>query len=153
MKKTIKIVAASVFAAILLLTSCGGGASAPKDVTVKFLEATTKADFKEANKYASEETIKMLDMIKAFASMKPDSVKNKKVEIEVIEEKIDGDNATVRYKQNGKENAIKLVKIDGNWKVNISKADMGGGSEDAMKDPVPLEDGVNSDVGSDSSGH
>lgn len=139
MKQTIKLVAATVIAAVVLFTSCGGGASAPKDVAVKFAEAVGKADFDEAGKYASDETKKGLDMMKAFAGMMPDSLKNKKVEFEVVEEKIDGDNATVTLKPKGgneKAETFKLTKVDGAWKVNMTKEEMGGGAP--KEEPMPV---------------
>ncbi len=111
--------------------ACMGGSDAPKAVAEKFLKASVKMNFDEAKKYATEETGKLLDMMKQMSAMMPDSLKNKETKITMGEEKIDGDNAVVAYKEEGKEmeQKLSLKKSEGKWLVSISKEGMGGANE------------------------
>ena len=113
----------------MLLLACSG--NSPKSVATHFLKAMYKSDFEEAKKYGTEETAKMLDMLSGFAKMMPDSAK-KDVKTEIVSEKVEGDKATYTYKEEGKneEQTIHLVKIDGKWKVAMSKDDMNSGTGD-----------------------
>jgi hypothetical protein len=129
-KQLIAIFAAAV---VILSAACSGGDS-PKGVANEFLTSLNKMDFAKAKTMGTEETGKLLDMLSSFSDMVPDSVKQKEAnkKIEIVNEKIEGDNATVTYKTEGsdKEETLKLVKADGKWKVQMSKADMGGGEEE-----------------------
>jgi len=111
---------------ILFLVSCGGGDS-PKSVAENFLKAMNKMDYETAKKYGSEDTGRLLDMMSGFANMIPDSARQEK-SFEIKNEKIDGDKATVTYVQSGEvgEQTLDLVKIDGKWKVAMSKDSMNG---------------------------
>lgn len=112
---------------VAFLVACSGGDS-PKGVAKNFLKAYSKADFEGAKKYGTEETGKLLDMLSGFSKMMPDTVKNKEVETDITSEKIDGDKATVTYKEDGKDvgQTLNLVKVDGKWKVAMSKDNMNG---------------------------
>lgn len=131
MKNTIKLLGGALVAAVILFTSCGGEAT-PKSVAEKFVVAIEDKKFEEAEKLATPESKQVIDMLKGFSSMMPDSAKTKK-EFEFGEEKVEGDKATVSYKVKGsdKNQTVNLVKKDGKWLVAMSKADMGGGSQDA----------------------
>jgi hypothetical protein len=61
-----------------------------------------------------------------FAKMIPDSSKKKDRKFEIIGERIDGEKATVIYKEDGKddEQSIPLIKVNGLWKVAMSKDNM-----------------------------
>jgi hypothetical protein len=124
MKTTLKMSAAVSLMALMM--ACGGGDS-PKAVTENFLKALNKMDYETAKKYGSEDTGKLLDMMSGFAKMMPDSAKEEK-SFEIKDEKIDGDKATVTYSQSGVEGeqAMNLVKVDGKWKVAMSKDSMNG---------------------------
>ncbi len=129
----------SIFSLMLLgviafFTACNSGSS-PKSVAEKFLTATGQMKFEEAKKYCTPETGKLLDMMSGFASMAPDSVKNKKPDFTMTGEKIDGDAATVTYKEKGhdKESSIKLKKVDGKWLVAMGKEDMKGKDDKSDK--------------------
>ena len=58
--------------------------------------------------------------------MAPDQVKGKKYT--VVKEVVNGDNATVTYKEAGQkeEKTIKLIKIDGTWKIMFDKNEFTG---------------------------
>jgi hypothetical protein len=131
MKNLQKVFAAMLFA---FLVACSG--NSPKSVAENFLKAMNKMDFDAAKKYGTEDTGKMLDMLSGFAKMMPDSAK-KDVKTEITSEKVEGDKATYTYREEGKEGeqTIHLLKLDGKWKVAMSKDDMNsGGSENNNMD-------------------
>lgn len=107
----------------VLFAACGGGSSSPSDVVTKFLTHTNKMEFKEAKEYATKSTGEVLDMIGGMAAMMP---KEDPKPFTITGETIDGDNATVTYRTEGKDadETLKLVKEDGKWLVNMSKEDM-----------------------------
>ncbi len=109
----------------LFVVACSGG-NKPKDAASNFLSAVDKMDFEGAKKYATEDTGKLLDMMAGFAQMAPEKKDKPETKFEITNEVIDGDNATVTYKEEGKdeEQTIKLAKVDGKWLVAISKDDM-----------------------------
>jgi ABC-type glycerol-3-phosphate transport system substrate-binding protein len=125
---------ALVVSAALMITACGGGSgSTPSEVAKKFIEATSSFDFAKAKQYVTKEhqaaydelNAKMdspevkatMEMMKSFAA---------NVKIDVVNEKIEGDNAEVTIKLGGmeamgvpaQEQTIHLVKEDGAWKIN-----------------------------------
>ncbi len=113
---------------ITFLVACSG--NSPKGVAENYLKAYSKMDFEGAKKYGTEETVKLLNMYTGFAKMIPDSTKNKVVKIDITSEKVDGDKASVTYKEEGKDGdqTLNLVKVDGKWKVAMSKDNMNGGA-------------------------
>ena len=115
------------FLLIAALSACGGGDS-PKSVAENFLKAMNSMDFEGAKKYGTEDTGKLLDMMSGFAKMVPDSMKANETKFEITGEKIEGDKATVTYKEEGRdgETPLSLVRIDGKWKVSMSKESMSG---------------------------
>ena len=89
-------------------------------------------------------------MMAGFAKM-GDKKDKKEPKFTMGEEKIDGDKATVSYKEDGKDGdqTVKLVKKDGNWLVEISKDDMGkkGDSKGSgMDNPPPADNNPPADV-------
>jgi hypothetical protein len=106
---------------ILFLIACGGK-DTPRSVGEKFLNSMNSGDFEDAKKYGTEETGKLLDMMSGFAKMAVDSVK-KETKFEILRESIEGDKATVFYKEEGREGELQLpmVKSDGKWKVLLNK--------------------------------
>ena len=63
-----------------------------------------------------------------FQKMVQDSGQTAEVKYEIISEKIEGDNAVVMYKEEGKEGEIplNLMRVDGKWKVNMTKESLNG---------------------------
>jgi len=124
MFKKLHIVA--LFAASLLfLTSCGGGAeNTPDGVAKAFLEEIADQDFSGAKKYATKSSESMLDMMESTMALAGDAVPETDVDIEILNTKEDGDKATVYYNDGEKEDKLKLVKEDGQWKVAFGKGDM-----------------------------
>ncbi|TAH42985.1 MAG: DUF4878 domain-containing protein [Bacteroidetes bacterium] len=109
---------------IFLLFSCTGGDS-PKAVAEQYLKAIGQYDFDGAKKYGTEDTGKLLDVMSGFAKMAPDSTKNE-VSFVILDEKIEGEKAIVIYKEEGKESetSLNLLRIEGKWKVNMTKESM-----------------------------
>ncbi len=92
--------------------------TSPSSVAESFLTALAKGDVKSAKAYASEDTVKLLDMASAFGAIP----KRDDFSFELIHEEIKGDRALVTFKnQKGKEQKIRLKKVDGQWKVNEAK--------------------------------
>lgn len=123
------------------LLACSSSESSPKAVAEKFVNAIKVQNYEEAKKYSSEETVSLLNMLTGMTNMAgtfapgvTDSLKKKDdTKFVSVDEKIDGDNATVTYKieKAGKDttgnntlNTIKLKKVKGKWLVAMSKTDM-----------------------------
>ncbi|REK50617.1 MAG: DUF4878 domain-containing protein [Bacteroidetes bacterium] len=123
----------SLIITALFIASCGSSDS-PKVVAEKYLDAIGSYDFDGAKKYGTEETVKLLDMMAGFSKMVHDSTKTV-TKYNVIDVKLDGDNATAIYKEEGldTESRLSLQRIDGKWKVNMTKESISGMEEaDAM---------------------
>jgi len=97
-----------------LLVACGGG-SDPESVAKKFIKAISKADFKEAAKYASEgsqETLEGMQLMMAMAgedemmSGMPSEIDD----LKVVSSTIDGDTAVVHLGAAGDAQPIKRVE-------------------------------------------
>jgi len=103
------------------LFSCADRDS-PKAVAEKFLKAVNSHDYDAARKYGTEETEKFLDMYSGFSKMMPDTA-SKDLKFEITRQNIDGDNAVIYYKEEGKEGEqqLPMIKMDGKWKVILSK--------------------------------
>lgn len=119
----------------LIFTACKKG-DKPKDVADHFLSAWSKGDFEEAKNYGTEDSKKLLDMMNNFKMMVEDSTFKKEMKYEITREKIEGDNATVYYKEEGSngESHLALVKVNGEWKVNVSKESINGTEGDGTID-------------------
>jgi len=106
---------------VVFCVSCGGSDN-PRSVAEKFLKAMSTQDFESAKKYGTEETEKLLDMMSGFTKMSPDTAQ-KELRFEITNEKISGDNAIIYYREEGREGELQLpmVRIDGKWKVLLSK--------------------------------
>jgi hypothetical protein len=69
-----------------------------------------------------------MDVMAGFSKMVQDSAQVTEVKYEIVSEKIEGDNAVVMYKEEGKEGEIplNLMRVDGKWKVNMTKESLNG---------------------------
>lgn len=124
--KQLKLAAAAVVISFSLF-SCSGG-NGPEGVTEKFVELTGKGEFGEAKELCTEKTAALLAMAEGFAGDKKEEIKekNKDIKVEIISSEVKDDKATVKYKVTGGENEgqesqLDLVKVDGDWKVDINK--------------------------------
>jgi hypothetical protein len=124
---------------IIILTACAGKDN-PRSVADKFLKSMSTEDFETAKKYGTEETEKLLDMMTGFKKMSADST-HKDLKFEITREQVDGDKATVFYKEEGKPGELQLpmMKVDGKWKVLLSKESINN-----SESVIPLEGGATS---------
>jgi hypothetical protein len=118
-----KIIAStSILLSVLVFLFACRNTDTPKSIAEKFLKSMSTEDFETAKKYGTEETEKLLDMMAGFKKMSADSAKHE-MKFEITREKVEGENATVYYKEEGKSGELQLpmVKIDGKWKVLLTK--------------------------------
>jgi hypothetical protein len=102
-----------LFSLSLLMFSCSSG---PEKVAENFLENLSKGKVDEAKKYATESTGKMLDFVSSMTSLPVDP----DFKFNPVRDSIVGNKAWIFYlDKNDDENSIELVKIDGDWKVNV----------------------------------
>ena len=114
MKKILFLFLITVFA-----ISCGTGGS-PESVAKNFTENLAKGNYTEAKKYATESSGQMIDLLATLGGEIKNSDSNFK--FKATSEEIDGNEATVYYiNEDGEEDTVELVKVDGKWKVSISK--------------------------------
>jgi uncharacterized lipoprotein YehR (DUF1307 family) len=126
--KKVLFSAAALLVMALTLTSCGG--SGPKDNAKKFLEGLYHMDFAAAKEVSTDETKKQVEAYEQMMGMMQQNAKDeaKKIKVDVMEPKVEGDNATVEYKLSNDPTAktLKMVKKDGKWLAAWTKMDMGG---------------------------
>ena len=108
MKKTITVLALSA-----LVFSCSSG---PEKAAKNFTENLAKGKVETAKDYATESTGKMLDFASGFGGLPVDP----NFKFEMVKDSIVDNKAWVTYtNQEGKEETIEIVKIDGNWLVHM----------------------------------
>lgn len=114
--------------AMLCLAGCGGGS--PESVALKFADKFYAEDFSGAGNFCTKDTAVILVMFGGMAKESPEFQANKGGRFDVAGCKIDGDSAIVTLKctqKSGKvaildgDDAISLIKQDGEWKVNIKE--------------------------------
>ncbi len=100
--------------ALGLLFSCSS--SGPKNAASSFLDNLSKGKVDEAKKYATEATGQMLDMASAFGGIEV----NPDFEFTFLRDSVVDNSAWVYFAdQDGKEDEIELVKVDGKWLVHM----------------------------------
>lgn len=96
-----------------------------RDVATSFLTAAAEQDFEEAASYCDESTKELLNSLQGL--IKAAAAKQKKeepAEIEIVNVEVIENEAHVTYTEDQGENQdLYLVKIDGEWKVSIDKED------------------------------
>ena len=125
--KTIRI--SLLAAAVLALSACGG--KQPGDTIIDMqAEVCATGDPSVMQKYVSKKSQPAVGMISAIMA-EPAKAEQMKAQIkeecenagaiEILETKIEGDKATVRYRNpEGKEETDSLVKEDGEWKLDFN---------------------------------
>lgn len=116
-------------AAVLALSACGG--KQPGDTIIDMqAEVCATGDPSVMQKYVSKKSQPAVGMIAAVMA-EPAKAEQMKAQIkeecekagaiEILETKIEGDRATVRYRNpEGKEETDTLVKEDGEWKLDFN---------------------------------
>ncbi len=139
----------------IVLYSCKiGSTSSPKNTVASFIAAAREGNIAELKKYITKSDAGLLDIAEGFlanadpakakemkdkmAAQFKDKAKNARIEIK--DEKIDGDNATVNveFDNEGKTETrpFSLVKEDGQWKISLISTGMKNSGSDMgdMKD-------------------
>lgn len=147
MKKILLSVAA-LFLIAMSFTSCNS--NSPKATADKFLTGLLHYDYESAKTVSTEETKKMIDLMAQFSAMMPDSIKQeaKKIKVNIKDEKVEGDKATVTYttSDDPQEKKLNLVKVEDKWLVQYSKMDdMEEDSAEDMSTP-PTNEPANYDT-------
>jgi hypothetical protein len=130
--------AAFTLLAVSVLWACGG-ASGPKAIGEKFLQAMASGDLESAKQYATHESHPSIDLMKATA----DEKKAKPDQIEIGDVTEEGDKATLNYKENGIEKTLSLTKVGKDWKVSWSKgqsSDVGDELDQSSDDLIKAMD-------------
>tara|TARA_R110002020_G_scaffold247140_4_gene461106 strand:- start:242 stop:580 length:339 start_codon:yes stop_codon:yes gene_type:complete len=108
MKKTFTILCLAT-----LLFSCTAG---PEEAVKNFTENLTKGKVEEAKKYATESTGAMLDMASSMGIVPVDP----DFKFEMLNDSIVGNKAWITIANpNGRSEVMEVVKIDGDWLVNM----------------------------------
>lgn len=114
-------------AAIFMLALTGCKDDSPKAVAEQYLNSFYHMEYEGAREVATEDAIQLIDLMEQFATQQPDSVKKsaKKINVDILDVKEDGDNAEVTYSISTEpgEQTLKLVKQNGKWLVAQSKQD------------------------------
>ena len=106
-----------VIPALLFITGCSEPTE-PAEVAEAFLAELADADIQDAKVYASPDTHKLLELAQKFGQ----TPKYDDFEFTLVEEKVQGDLATVIYTNyQGNNKPVHLKKIDGKWKVHEKK--------------------------------
>lgn len=119
------------FAAIalvgLVLASCGAGG--PEDAVKEFFSAINAEDYDKAKSVSTDDTDAVIDL------MAKSPMKDKK-EITKVECKVEGEEADCECWAKDEEETQKVVakKVDGAWKVHMSKSDLMGDAMSSMGD-------------------
>lgn len=95
-----------------------------------FMKALEDKRFDDAREISTPETVKLVNLWESISKLSNDSMPMGGSQIEIIDEKIEGDTATVQFVVEGNDfpSTIKLVKSNGSWLVHFTKQDA------AMKD-------------------
>jgi hypothetical protein len=124
----------SLCCALLLAGACSTD-SDPRPVAEKFLKAMSDHNYKEARKYGTKETVKFLNQLERRDQLFGRAEDEKPGKIVVISEEIQGNRATVYFKEEGSEleQKISLRKLDTDttdfdktkrWKVALRKEEI-----------------------------
>lgn len=144
MKRLVKV--ALILVAVVALGACGSK-NKPDAIAKDFLTALNQMDYDKAKTFGTEETGKMVDMMKAFmptdaAKVEEAKAKAKNLVVEITDTKIEGEKAICTYKISGiegqepKEDKLNLVQKDGKWLVDWKKEGMGPQTETPAEQPT-----------------
>jgi len=132
-----KQVFSTLVLAIALFSCNTGGSGSPKNTVSSFIKAAREGDLTEVKKYICKSDVSMLELGENLLAkfdpeaskgmkdkmMKEFRDKTKDAKVEIKDEKIDGDNATVNVEfiNNGKTEThpFNLVREEGQWKLSL----------------------------------
>ena len=103
-------------AALTICIVFAGCSKSPEDTAKRFTEALRKGKISEAKKYTTEPSAQLLDLAGGFG-ISPDI--NPDFRFDVAGKDIQGNRAFIRFKDTRTVQELTLVKIDGEWKVDL----------------------------------
>lgn len=131
------------FCLLAVMFAAAGCGASPKSAAEDFLTALDNKDFETAKTFSTEGTHKMLDFLKGFADQMPEDTTKAEAK-NVTKCVLEGDKGTCTYccDEEGGDSELAMVKIDGEWKADMSKETlMGGeGALDGLGDDEPMID-------------
>ncbi len=129
-----------VAACAIILVACGGGSDSPEAVTTAFVKAISSKDFEGAKKYCTKNSASIIDGLKSFAAMAPET----KLSKEDCKCDVKDDKATCTFccAEGKSEEKYTLVKEDGKWKVEYVKTGMDNAGETIGEGMNDLKDAV-----------
>jgi Domain of unknown function (DUF4878) len=128
---------------VIVLYSCkSGNSGSPKNTISSFIEASREGNITEVKKYITRSDVSLMEIGEnLLAKFDPDGTKGMKdkmmkefkdktkdAKVEIKDEKIEGENATVNveFTNNGKTETrpFSLIKEDGKWKISLVSTGM-----------------------------
>ena len=145
------LVAFSVAGLMVLTGSCNSSSNSggnPKATLLAFFDAMSKKDMETVRKLTTSESKGMIDMMQMGMSMANDNstlANYDKVNMEIGDAVINGDDATViaKEKTSGESVTFSLKKQEGTWKVAFDMASMMQMATDKMKEKGVSADSLN----------
>jgi len=129
------------FFLLFFMTACSS--NSPEQTAEKFLNHLANGEIDAAKEYGTSSTRSLLDLMNTFGgeSAMREAIQKKKADgetvpkIDVYDCVIEGDKATCQTKdeEGGGNTPIMLKKIEGEWKVDISKESMDKESMEALE--------------------
>lgn len=138
-----------LFGLSLVTVSCKQESS-PEETAQKFLNAFNERKYDEARKYATPETGKLIDVMeKLTENLESQEEPTSPPAIEVLSHTLDGDKATVTFRESetGEEQELAMKMVDGKWLVHLTKEDISaktpefsdGAEEDGLWSEEPVD--------------
>ena len=118
MKNKMRSMGIIALTAVIVFTMASCGGSSPSSVARNFYTAVEKGDTKAIEQNSTPETAQLM----ALFGEKAKEGLTENAKIKSTSEKIDGDTAVVTLTfDNGETQELDLIKVNGKWKVTISK--------------------------------
>jgi hypothetical protein len=116
------------------------------------MDAVKNREYDKARELSTPETDKLINLQESISNLSQDSSSFLGDPLEIIEERIDGDTAFVKFidQDDDMPSTVKLVKTDGKWLVHITKEDFttkAGFSEEEEEEGFYEEDEYTDVVG------
>ncbi|OHD58174.1 MAG: hypothetical protein A2Y32_14915 [Spirochaetes bacterium GWF1_60_12] len=122
--RTALITISLIVGLVLSLASCAN--NTPGSVTLRFMQALSTMDFDTAASLGTDSTKQLVEMISTIAASAGEAGIQEQIgtNFKVISTSITGETATVILSSDGEEQPIALRKVNGQWKVDLSKDNM-----------------------------
>ena len=115
--KSIRILS---LALVLLLAACSANRSV-ESVVISFVEAFEAQDWEAAKALSTEESVAMIDAFRGFTEMVGDDAEPFSFEVVKDSTMVDGEEAHVTIvDENNNPITYRLVKVDGDWKMDFT---------------------------------